>query len=131
MPAKFTTKDGPHAMEPDKLAELPFWFQVIAGAGLFVGTAAIAALGWAKKNFASGLLNGKEDDKNAVVLSASIADSKSIARLAEAIENLCVQIRRNDAQDTEAIYQLRRDHRDLIDEMSRLTRAIQAKGLIL
>lgn len=126
----FLTGNG-RKMDAKNLAELPFWFQVIAAAGLFFGTAAVAALGWAKKHLPGQLLESSKSTQDAVVLSASIADSKSIARLAEAIEDLCVQIRRNDAQDNEAIYQLRRDHRELIDQMSRLTIAIQAKGIVL
>jgi vacuolar-type H+-ATPase subunit I/STV1 len=117
-------------MEPSKLNELPFWFQIVAGLGLFFGTASIAVLGWIKKNVSGGLFGEKEDSKSAVVLSASIADSASIKRLAEAVEGLCRHLERRDEDNADGLERIHRSIKDLIEEAERNTKAIRERTLM-
>lgn len=116
-------------MEPEKLKDLPLWFQVAAYLGMFVATLLVTLLGWSKKKLSSAL--DTSEHKDAVVLSASIADKESMRQLASAIEALCVQIRRNDAQDSEDMYHLRRMQLELIENITRLVSAINSKATIL
>lgn len=124
------TKSGLNTMEPSKLNELPFWFQIVAGLGLFFGTASIAVLGWIKKNVSGGLFGEKEDTKSAVVLSAAIADSHSIKRLAEAVEALCRHLEQRDEDQADAMDRIHRSIKDLIDETERVTKAIRERTLM-
>lgn len=130
MPAKYTITSGRRAMEPSKLNELPFWFQIVAGLGLFFGTASIAVLGWIKKNVSGGLFGEKEESKSAVVLSASIADSASIKRLAEAVEGLCRHLERRDEDNADGLDRIHRSIKDLIEEAERTTKAIRERTLM-
>lgn len=130
MPAKYTTKSGPIAMEPSKLNELPFWFQVIAGFGLFFGTASIAVLGWLKKNISGGLFGEKESKSDAVVLSAAIADTASIKELAKSIDRLCHHLERRDEDNADSLDRIHRSIKDLIEETERVTKAIRERTLM-
>lgn len=90
-------------MEPGKLTELPLAFQLVAAAGLFVGTFTLAIGGWLWKHIKPKLpaaLQPPEQQKDAVVLSAAIADSQSINKLAHAIERL-IEVMEDSGEDTE------------------------------
>ena len=75
-------------MEPKTISEaanLPEWVTTVGSALVFLTTFAFAAYGWIKSKFPTEL-KGKPAGGDAVVLSAAIADSASINRLASAIE---------------------------------------------
>ncbi|WLJ71244.1 hypothetical protein [Sphingomonas phage Birtae] len=86
-------------MEATKLSELPLIVQLIAGAGLFFGTAMIAIGGWVYPKIKSKLpsaLQSAPPANEAVVLSAAIADSQSIKQLAGAIDRLVEYMKEGD-----------------------------------
>lgn len=117
-------------MEPAKLNELPFWFQIVAGFGLFFGTASIAVLGWLKKNISGGLFGEKEDKQSAVVLSAAIADSQSIKELAGAIDRLCHHLKQREEDNFDQLDRIHRSVKDLLEETERVTKAIRERTLM-
>lgn len=118
-------------MEPDKLKELPVWFQLIAYGGLFFGTFAVAILGWVKKNVSGGLFGEKEQGSDkAVVLSAAIADSHSINQLASSIERL-IEFLKIDAETDNL--RLARNHDrllDILEELRQLNSTLRQRTLI-
>lgn len=79
-------------MEPTKVAEaatvLPEWATALGSLLVFLTTFGFAAYGWIKAKFPTDV-KAKSVGGDAVVLSASIADSRSINKLADAIEVLC------------------------------------------
>ena len=86
-------------MKPDDiehLNKLPAVYQWVTAAGMFFGAFTIAVGGWFWKKVAPKLPEALQPPKTApneaVVLSAAIADSASIGKLAHAIERLCDQL---------------------------------------
>lgn len=77
-------------MEPKTISEaanLPEWVTTVGSALVFLTTFAFAAYGWIKSKFPTEI-KAKPTGGDAVVLSAAIADSASINRLASAIEGM-------------------------------------------
>ncbi len=68
-------------------ANLPEWVTTIGSALVFLTTFGFAAYGWIKAKFPTEV-KAKPAGGDAVVLSAAIADSQSINRLASAIEGM-------------------------------------------
>ncbi len=104
-------------MEPNKFSELPVLFQVVAGAGLFLGTFMLAIGGWLwkviKPKLPESMMPTGAPDQQAVVLGAAIADSQSIKALAGSIDRL-VDFLREDAEDDG--HQMKRN-RDVLCEI--------------
>jgi hypothetical protein len=75
-------------MDPITISDkVPDWVTAIGSFLVFLTTFGFAAYGWFKSKLP---IEGKKDESDAVVLlSAAIADSKSISKLADAIEVLC------------------------------------------
>lgn len=74
-------------MDPITISDkVPDWVTAIGSFLVFLTTFGFAAYGWFKSKLP---IERKKDGSDAVVLSAAIADSKSIAKLADAIEVLC------------------------------------------
>lgn len=90
MPALFTINSGWRRMEQitHSATELPTWVTTVGSALVFFASFAVAAYGWFKAKFPTEV-KGKPAGGDAVVLTANIADSKSINKLADAIEVLC------------------------------------------
>lgn len=97
---------------------------------MFFGTASIAVLGWIKKNVSGGLFGEKEDTKNAVVLSAAIADSTAIKQLADAIDRLCHHLRQRDEDNADSLDRIHRSIKDLIEETERVTKAVRERTIV-
>lgn len=120
-------------MDVKTLSELPLIFQVIAGAGLFFGTAMIAVGGWVYPKLKARLPNAfapTPKANEAVVLSAAIADSQSIKELAHSIERL-VKFLHDTAEDEER-HKDRIDERlrDVIDELREVKRALRERTIV-
>lgn len=77
-------------MEPTEVskhaAQLPEWVTAVGSFLVFLTTFGFAAYGWIKSKFPT--VDPKKPTGEAVVLSAAIADSASINRLATAIEGM-------------------------------------------
>ena len=67
-------------------AQLPEWVTAVGSFLVFIVTFGFAAYGWIKQKFPT--IDKEKPTGNAVVLSAAIADSASINRLASAIEGM-------------------------------------------
>lgn len=77
-------------MEPKTISEaanLPEWVTTVGSILVFLTTFGFAAYGWIKARFPTEI-KAKPAGGDAVVLSAAIADSASINRLATAIEGM-------------------------------------------
>lgn len=109
-------------MEAEKFEALPIAIQIVMGLGLFVGAIVATIIGLLKKNFKLGtLLSSETDGKDAVVMSAAIADSAKIAELASAIKLLVEYLKENDLEQTR---ELRKTHGALTDINDNLERLI-------
>lgn len=123
------TKSGRRAMEPTKLSDLPFWVQVIAGFGFFIGTATVAAFGWVKKNLTDPYKEGPAS-KDAVVLSAAIADSQSISNLANAIDRLCAHLKEDAIDDARRSARLDERVGDVVSELQHIKAILRDRTLV-
>lgn len=120
-------------MEATKLSDLPLLFQLIAGAGLFFGTASIAFMGWLwpkLKNKLPEAFQPPVKSNEAVVLSAAIADSQSIARLAHSIDRLIEFMEEDAKDDARRIDRLDRGLVDVLDELRSINRNIRDRTLV-
>lgn len=120
-------------MEVTKLSDLPLIFQLIAGAGLFFGTAMIAIGGWVYPKLKARLPSAfapTPKANEAVVLSAAIADSRSINELAHSIDRLCKFL--HEASEDEARHNDRIDERlrDVIDELRTIKQVMRERTLV-
>lgn len=70
----------------NKAAELPEWVTTVGTFLVFLTTFGAAAFGWIKSKFPT--IDKRKPTGEAVVLSAAIADSAAINRLASAIEGM-------------------------------------------
>jgi hypothetical protein len=74
-------------MDPSTISDkVPEWVTAIGSFLVFLTTFGFAAYGWFKSKLP---IDKRREDGDAVILSAAIADSKSISKLADAIEVLC------------------------------------------
>lgn len=82
--------NGRRTMEPTQVAKaaqvLPEWATAVGSFLVFLVTFGFAAYGWIKQKFPT--IDKAKPTGDAVVLSAAIADSASINRLASAIEGM-------------------------------------------
>lgn len=99
-------------MDVTDLASLPPWVQVLVYAGVFVGSAVVAILGYSKRRWAAKL--GEQQTQDTVVVSAAFADSKPILVLTEAVNRL--------NENTEESHELIRSH---TNSMNYLTTALR------
>lgn len=120
-------------MEATKLTDLPLLFQLIAGAGLFFGTAMIAIGGWVYPKLKARLPNAfapQPKANEAVVLSAAIADSHSIQQLAHSIDRLVIFLKEDAEDDARRIDRLDRGLADVLDELRSLNRHMRDRTLV-
>lgn len=121
-------------MDATKLSDLPLIFQLIAGAGLFFGTAMIAIGGWVypklKARIPSAFQPSQPKHNEAVVLSAAIADSHSIKELAHSIDRLCVFLKDDAEDDARRTDRIDERLHDVLDEL-RLIKAVLRERTLL
>jgi hypothetical protein len=133
MLAKCSTSRGQNEMEPKHLTELPIVFQIIAGAGLFFGTMLLAVGGWVWKAIKPKLpaaLQPPPEPKDAVVLSAAIADSEAIRSLAGAITRLIEYMKQSD--EIEELRQERLDEhmKDIVSELRSVKACLRERTIV-
>lgn len=97
---------------------LPPWLQTIIAVGFFVGSVTLGLIGYTKKNWSEKLDEQKSQD--AVVISASFADSRVIEQLGSSIKDL-----RGAVDDLEgAVQQFAALTRDSAEATSRLANSV-------
>lgn len=86
----------------DGLDKLPAWVQIAAFLGILLATTGASLAGWNRDKFRklAGQDSNPAPGKDAVVLSAAIADSQSINNLAKAIDRM-VDFLEQDREDHE------------------------------
>jgi hypothetical protein len=120
-------------MEATKLTELPLIFQLIAGAGLFFGTAMIAIGGWVYPKLKARLPSAFAPTpraNEAVVLSAAIADSASIAQLAGAIDRLIEYMKENDTLEEIRHERLDEHMKDVVTGIRELKACLRERTIV-
>lgn len=120
-------------MEATKLTDLPLLYQLIAGAGLFFGTACIAFMGWLwpkLKNKLPEAFQPPMKANEAVVLSAAIADSAKISELAHSIDRLVIFLKEDAEDDARRVDRLDENVRDVVTELRSIKSAIRERTIV-
>lgn len=120
-------------MDATKLSDLPLIFQVIAGAGLFFGTAMIAIGGWVYPKLKARIPSAftpATPANQAVVLSAAIADSQAIKELAHSIDRLCVFLKEDAEDDARRTDRVDERMHDVLDEIRMIKSILRERTLL-
>ncbi len=122
-------------MDATKLTDLPLVYQFIAGAGLFFGTAMLGFVGWIWKRVKPTLPDFTGDPtkpvaRDAVVLSAAIADSQSISNLAAAIDRLCKHLAEDALDDARRAQRLDERVGDVVSELQHIKAILRDRTLV-
>ena len=120
-------------MEATKLSDLPLIFQLIAGAGLFFGTAMIAIGGWVYPKLKARLPSAfapTPKSNDAVVLSAAIADSQSIKQLAGSIDRLIEYMKEGDELEEIRAERLDEHMKDVVSGLRELKACLRERTIV-